>query len=148
MKLRLQQVGIVLMAISTGFLTVGCSGGKVSQCANLIKVVNQTVIDTKTLTAAGTTGDVTTIEKSVGIFEKAAQDMDAVSVSDEKLKTYKGQFLTMYKGVVDVNKQLVTSLKEKKLTKVNEGLRKYRDVSSPEQDLATGLTKYCKEPEK
>jgi hypothetical protein len=148
MKFRLQQVAIGSIAISMGFLTVSCTGNKASQCASVIKVVNQTVIDTKTVTAAGMNGDLAIIEKSVGIFDKAAKDMEAVGVNDEKLKTFKSQYLAMYQGAVAINKQIVNSIKEKKLTEVNQGLRKYRDVLSPEKDLATGLTQYCKMPEK
>jgi hypothetical protein len=148
MKYRVQQLRIVGMAIAVSFLTVSCTGGRVSQCTNMIKVVNQTVIDTKDITAAGTKGDVTTIEKLVGIFDKAAKDLESVNLSDEKLKTYKGQFLTMYQGATEINKQLVASIKERKSTKVHEGLRRSRNIFSPERDLATGLTQYCAEPEK
>ena len=148
MKSRVQQVGVIAIAIATNFLTVSCASGKVSQCASMIKVVNQTVIDTKDTTAAGTKGDVSTIEKLVGIFDKAAKDLDSVNLSDEKLKTYKSQFLTMYQGATEINKQLVTNIKERKSTKVHESLRKSRNIFSPERDLATGLTQYCKEPEK
>ena len=148
MKFRVQQWGIVGMAIITSFLAVSCAGGKVSQCASMIKVVNQAVTDTKDITAAGTKGDIATIEKLVGIFDKAAKDLDSVSLSDEQLKTYKGQFLMMYQSATEINKQLVASIKERKATKVMEGLRKSRDTFSPESNLATGLTQYCKEPEK
>jgi hypothetical protein len=54
----------------------------------------------------------------------------------------------MYQGIVEINKQLVISFKERKLTKVNQGLRKYQDIVSPERDLVTGLTQYCKDPGK
>jgi hypothetical protein len=148
MKFRVQQLGILGMAIAVSLTTVSCASGKVSQCANMIKVVNQTVIDTKATTESGTKGDVPTIEKLVGIFDKAAKDLTSVSVTDEKLKTFQGQFVTMYQGATDINKQLVASIKERKSTKVHEGLRKSRNIFSPEQDLATGLTQYCKEPEK
>ncbi len=148
MKFKVQQLGILGMTIAIGSIVVSCSSSKVSQCANIIKVVNQTVTDTKDITAAGTKGDVATIEKLAGIFEKAAKDLDSVSLNDERLKTYRGQFLAMYKGATDINKQLVASIKERKTTKVYEGLRKSRATFSPEQDLATGLTQYCKEPEK
>jgi bifunctional DNase/RNase len=148
MKFRVQQVGIVVMAIATSFLVVSCTSDKVTQCASMIKVVNQTVIETKTTTESGTKGDVPTIEKLVGIFDKATKDLTSVNISDEKLKTYKSQFLTMYQGATEINKQLVASIKEKKSTKVHEGLRKSRNIFSPERDLATGLTQYCKEPEK
>jgi hypothetical protein len=148
MKFRMRQVGIVGIAIAASFLIVSCNSAKVSQCSNIIKVVNQTVIETKTATESGTKGDVSTIEKLVGVFDKATKDLSSVSISDEKLQTYKGQFLTMYQGATEINKQLVTSIKERKSTRVHEGLRKSRNIFSPEQDLATGLTQYCKAPEK
>jgi hypothetical protein len=147
MKFRVRQIGIVSIAISMIFLTVSCTSDKVSQCASMIKVVNQTVMDTKTTTESGTKGDVPTIEKLVEIFDKATKDLTSVNISDEKLKTYKSQFLTMYQGATEINKQLVASIKEKKSTKVHEGLRKSRNIFSPERDLATGLTQYCKAPE-
>ncbi len=148
MKFRVQDLRIIGIAIATSLVAVSCSSSKVSQCANMIRVVNQTVTDTKDITAAGTKGDVGTIEKLVGIFDKAAKDLEAVSLNDENLKTYRGQFLSMYQGATAINKQLVASIKERKSTKVHEGLRKSRDTFSPERDLATGLTQYCKEPEK
>ena len=148
MKIRVRQIGIVGLAIAISVSTVSCTSGKVSQCASMIKVVNQTVIDTKATTESGTNGGVPTIEKLVGIFDTAAKNLDSVNVSDEKLKTYKTQFLTMYQGATEISKQLVASIKEKKSTKVHEGLRKSRNIFSPERDLATGLTQYCKEPEK
>ena len=148
MKFKLQRIGIVGIAIAVSLLTASCTSTKVSQCADIIKVVNQTVIDTKTTTESCTKGDVPTIEKLVSIFEKASKDLSSVSVSDEKLKTYQSQFLTMYQGATEINKQLVASIKERKSTKVHEGLRKSRNIFSPERDLATGLTEYCKAPEK
>ncbi len=148
MKFRVQQFQLVGIVIAVSFLAASCTSGKVSQCASMIKVVNQTVIDTKTTTEAGTKSDVPTIEKLVGIFDKATKDLDSVSISDEKLKTYKSQFLTMYQGATEINKQLVVSITERKSTKVHEALRKSRNIFSPERDLATGLTQYCKTPEK
>jgi hypothetical protein len=53
----------------------------------------------------------------------------------------------MYKGSADVTKQLIGSIKDKKLTKVHEGLRKYAAVVSPERDLVAGINQYCQEPE-
>lgn len=148
MNFRVQSLQTIAMAIVVNFLATSCTSNKVSQCANIIKVVNQTVLDTKTTTESGTKGDVPTIEKLVGIFDKASKDLDSVQVNDEKLKTYKTQFLTMYQGATAINKQLVTNIKERKSTKVHEELRKSRNIFSPERDLATGLTQYCKEPEK
>jgi hypothetical protein len=148
MKFKLQGVAMTIVAIATSFLVASCTGNKVSQCTSLIEVVNRTVTDTKTITDSGTKGDLSTIEKLATIFDTATKDLDSVNVSDEKLKTYKSQFFTMYKGGAEITKQIVTSIKEKKSTKINEGLRKSRNIFSPEQDLATGLTQYCKLPEK
>ena len=148
MKFGIRQIAVVGGAIAISLVTVSCSSGKVSQCADMIKVINQTVLDTKTTTNAGTNGDVQIVEKLVNVFDKAAKDMSSVNLSDEKLKTYKTQFLSMYQGGTEINKQLVVSLKERKSTKVHEGLRKSNNIFSPERDLATGITQYCKTPEK
>jgi hypothetical protein len=148
MKVGVRQFVMVGSAIATSFLTVGCATGKVAQCASTIEVVNRTVKQTETVTAAGTKGDLATIEKLVTIFDTAAKDLNSVNVSDEKLKDYKNKFFTMYQGGTEITKQLVSSIKEKKSTKVHEGLRKSRTIFSPEQALAAGLTRYCKEPEK
>jgi hypothetical protein len=148
MKFRVQQMGIVWLVIGLCVVTVSCNASpKLSQCANVIKVINQTVIDTKTITESGTNGDISRIEKLVGIFDKAATDLEQVKVSDDKLKTYQSQFLTMYRGVTEINKQIVTSIKDKKSTQVYQGLNKYRNIVSPERDLATGLNQYCRPPQ-
>lgn len=144
MKFGIRQIAVVCGAIAISLVTVSCSSGKVSQCADMIKVINQTVIDTKTTTNSGTNGDVQVVEKLVSVFDKAAKDMSSVNLSDEKLKTYKTQFLSMYQSGTEINKQLVVSLKERKSTKVHEGLRKSNNIFSPERDLATGITQYCK----
>jgi hypothetical protein len=149
MKFRVQSsMRMLLVAIAVSFVTTGCVSNKVSQCASTIEVVNRTVLDTKAATDSGTKGDVQTIEKLIAIFDKATKDLESVNVSDEKLKTYKSQFVTMYKGATEINKQLVVNIKDRKLTKVHEELRKSRNIFSPERDLATGLTQYCKAPEK
>jgi hypothetical protein len=148
MKFRLQQMGIVCITVAASYLSGGCSENKVSQCANVIKVVNQTVTETKTITAAGTQGDLPRIEKLVEIFDKAGKNLDGVGVSDEKLKTYKSQFVAMYQGATASNKRLVEAIKEKKSTKVYEELKKSNDIFSPERDLVSGVTQYCKEPDK
>jgi hypothetical protein len=148
MKFRLRQVGGVGLAIAVGLTIGSCSSSKVSQCANMIKVVNQTRIDTKNTTESGTNGSVATLEKTVDIFAKAAKDLEAVKIGDEKLKTYQNQFVTMFRGVTEVNKQIIEGIKAKKLTKVHEGIRKYENIVSSEGDLNTGLTQYCQAPDK
>lgn len=148
MKLRLAQAGSIGLVIITAFGLGSCNSQRVTQCAEIIKVVNQTVIDTKTTTDSGTKGDVPTIEKLARIFDKAAKDLESVKVSDDKLKTYQNQFLAMYRGAAEINQQLLAGIKAKKSTVVHEELRKSQNIFSPERDLATGLTQYCQAPEK
>jgi hypothetical protein len=107
MKFGIRQVGVVCGAIALGLVMTSCKTGKVAQCADMIQVINQTVIDTKTNTESGTTLNVGIVEKLVTVFDKAAKDMNSVNVSDEKLKTYKSQFLSMYQGGMEINKQLM-----------------------------------------
>jgi uncharacterized protein YukE len=143
MKFGVQQFGIVLMAISISFSIVGCSGNKSSQCVNVIKVVNQTVTDTKMITAGGTKGDIATIEKLVTAFDKAAKDMNSVNVGDAKLKVYQSQFVKMYQGATDINKRMLLAIKEKKSSSVYEELNKSRKIFGPERTIVQGISDYC-----
>jgi hypothetical protein len=117
---------------------------KISQCTSMIRVINQTVAETNSVTNLGTNGDIQTIEKLSRIFDKAAKDIDSIHLSDEKLKTYRSQFLNMYQGASANNKQLAINVKKRRSTKVSEGLRKSKDIFSPERDLTTGLNIYCR----
>jgi hypothetical protein len=143
MKFGVQKVGIVLVAISTIFSIGGCNSSKSSQCANVIRVVNQTVTDTKMITAGGTKGDVGTIDKLATAFDKAAKDMNSVNVADAKLKTYQGQFVTMYQGATDINKRMLLAIKDKKSSSVYEELNKSRKIFGPERTIVQGISTYC-----
>jgi aminoglycoside phosphotransferase family enzyme len=150
MKFRLRQVGSIGLAIAVSLTIGSCSGSKVSQCVEMIKVVNQTVIDAENTTESVSNGSFATLEKKVALFDKAAKDIEAMNIGDEKLKTYQNQFLTMYRGMSEVSKQVIEGIKAKKLTKVQEALGKYENIASPERErtLATSLTQYCQAPEK
>jgi hypothetical protein len=117
---------------------------KVSQCTNMIRVINQTVADTNAATSFGKNGDVETIKALVKIFGKAARDIDSLNVSDEKLKTYRNQFSSMYQGGSEISKQLISSIKKRNSTKTQENLRRSKNIFSPERDLTTGLNIYCR----
>jgi hypothetical protein len=140
---RIKTVAIA-MAIST--LTAGCNSKQI-QCKNVIKVVNDTVSQTESLTAKGTKGDTSSITQSAELWGKSAKEMTGINVEDEKLKTYKSQFTTMYQTSSEITKQIVASIQQKKSTQVYEGLRKFQSVISPEKDLVSSVNQYCKDPE-
>jgi hypothetical protein len=139
----LKTFAIAIVSIAT---MTGCNS-KVTQCKNLIQVVNSTVSQTESLTSKGTKGDASSIKQSAEVFDKSAKDMMSINVEDEKLKTYKTQFVTMYQSSSEITKQIVASLEQKKSTQVYEGLRKLQSVASPEKDLVQGINQYCKEAE-
>jgi hypothetical protein len=116
---------------------------KLSQCENMITVVNQTVDDTGMATNFGANGDSETFDELGRVFDKATKDLESVNLSDEQLKTYKSQFLAMYQGASKINKQIVISIKKQDFTEVTEGLRKSKNIFSPERDLSAGLIQYC-----
>ena len=117
---------------------------KGSECTNMISIVNQTVANTNATTNFGTKGDIQTLQELVSIFTRAAKDLKLVNVSDEKLKTYKSQYLSMYQGASEINKQLIISVRKRNSTKTSENLKRSKNIFSPERDLAMGLTQYCK----
>jgi hypothetical protein len=116
---------------------------KLSQCENVITVVNQTVDNTGMATNFGANGDIETFNELGRVFDKATKDLESVNLSDEQLKTYKSQFLAMYRGASKINKQIFISIKKQDIIGVTEELRKSKTIFSPERDLSAGLIQYC-----
>ncbi|WP_310484637.1 hypothetical protein [Chamaesiphon sp. VAR_48_metabat_403] len=116
---------------------------KVSQCTRMIRVINQAVADTNTVTKSGTNGNIEILDKLVRVFDKAAKNLNLVKLGNRKLKIYRKQFLSMYQEGSRINKQLISSIKKQNSAKISENSQDLQNVFSPERKLTNELNLYC-----
>lgn len=134
---------IVPMTVAISFLTVSCGESKVSQCQKIINVANQASTEAKVLTKGGQPIDPDAMVKAADTMDKAAQAMEAIKLSDNKLKEYQTGFSKMYRDTSTAMRGLVEPLKNKDRQKVFATLKTLRQAIVPEPQLVSGLNTYC-----
>ncbi|HEY9873362.1 MAG TPA: hypothetical protein V6D12_07985 [Candidatus Obscuribacterales bacterium] len=134
---------IVPMTVAISFLTVSCGESKVSQCQKIINVANQASTEAKVLTKGGQPIDPDAMVKAADTMDKAAQAMEAIKLSDNKLKEYQTGFSKMYRDTSTAMRGLVEPLKNKDRQKVFATLKNLRQAIVPEPQLVSGLNTYC-----
>jgi len=134
---------IVPMTVAISFLTVSCGESKVSQCQKIINVANQASTEAKVLTKGGQPIDPDAMLKAADTMDKAAQAMEAIKLSDNKLKEYQTGFSKMYRDTSTAMRGLVEPLKNKDRQKVFATLKNLRQAIVPEPQLVSGLNTYC-----
>jgi hypothetical protein len=134
---------IVPMTVAISFLTVSCGESKVSQCQKIINVANQASTEAKVLTKGGQPIDPDAMVKAADTMDKAAQAMELIKLSDNKLKEYQTGFSKMYRDTSTAMRGLVEPLKNKDRQKVFATLKNLRQAIVPEPQLVSGLNTYC-----
>jgi hypothetical protein len=79
------------------------------------------------------------LQKSVKIYDQAAQEMKDLAIQDETLDQLKGDFASMYRSTSQVIKQVMSSSGRKRST----ALQKLAQTVSPEKELVDRLNTYC-----
>ncbi len=140
--LRLYVVILPLTA-AMSFLIVSCES-KVSQCSKIIQVANQAVNDAKNITNSGQTSDPNAILQAANAMDKAAKDMEAIKVNDQKLKNYQNEFISMYRTTSKATRELVTAFQKKDRPAAETSLKNLQQATSPEKDLVGQINSYCR----
>lgn len=133
---------IVPMIAAMSLLMVSCES-KDSQCNKIIQVANQAVKDARTITNGGQRSDADTMIKAADAMEKAAKDMEAIKVQDEKLKNYQTGFISMYRTTSKATREFVAAFQKKDRSGAEASLKNLQQATSPEKDLVNQINAYC-----
>jgi hypothetical protein len=140
--LRRYAVILPLTAV-VSFLSVSCSGNKITQCQKIFQITNGTVNEIKTVTDGGRNSSSEALLKTADIWNKAAQGMEAVKVNDEQLKKFKADFTKMYRDSSKSTRDYVVALKKRDFTAVDVGFKNLQKSYNPEKDLVNRINNYC-----
>jgi ABC-type transporter Mla subunit MlaD len=147
-RLRCALLGSLL---SIGLLT-SCGSSKVSQCNQLITIVNRTSDDLSTIQTNGKvnlqdTAQMTTeLETFVGKLTKNTEEMQSIGVS-EPLKPLKDRLVGSYQTALKNSKALTTAIKTKDQPTAQTALNQLSSASASEAQLLQEVRNYCQAPE-
>jgi hypothetical protein len=138
-------------ALAIGLLT-SCGSSKVSQCNQLIMIVNRTSDDLSTIQTNGKvnlqdTAQMTTeLETFVSKLTKNTEEMQSIGVSDG-LKPLKDRLVASYQTALNNSKTLTTAIKTKDQPTAQTALNQLSNASASEAQLLQEVRNYCQAPE-
>jgi hypothetical protein len=133
-------------------LLSSCGSSKISQCNELITIVNRTSDDLSTIQTNGKvnlqdTAQMTTeLETFVGKLTKNTEEMQSIGVS-ESLKPLKDRLVASYQTALKNSKTLTTAIKTKDQPAAQTALNQLSSASASEAQLLQEVRNYCQAPE-
>lgn len=134
---------LVPMTATVSLLTIGCAESKISQCNKIIQVANQAVSEAKAVTNGGQASDPKAMLQAAEAMDEAAQEMESITVTDEKLRDYQSDFMTMYRNISKATRDFVGAFEKKDRLAAETALSNLQEATLPEQQLVGEINRYC-----
>ena len=136
-------IKMLIITIPLMFITVSCGDSKNAECPPFIKIVNQTVTDTKTINNQGKKTDSETLIKIADLLEKSSTEMSALKIKDTKLKELQTGFTNWYQDNSKATRQLVEARKKRNNEAFDAALKVLKEAQKTENELVKSINSYC-----
>ena len=143
MHFQKQYFVLLPLTAALSLLTISCSESKVSQCNKIIEVANKAVSEAKAITKDGQLSDPKTTLKAADAMEKASKDMEAIKVTDEKLRDYQSRFARVYRDTSQATRDFVAAFEKKDRRSLAIAVEKLQKAATPEKQLVEDINLYC-----
>ncbi len=127
-----------LSSIAIGLLAASCGPSKVAQCNNLSEVVNKAATEAQQIGKGGG-NQLDDLSKAADSLDGYAQELEAIKISDEKLKEFQGQFVKMYRDTGKASRELVDAAKKKNRAAGEKALKDLQTATGQEATLVTNI---------
>jgi len=126
-------------------LAAGCAESKIIQCNRIVQVTNQAVSKTKEITNSGQNTDPKSMLAASKAMTKAAEEMAAIEVADENLKTIQASFADWYRAASKNTANVAAALDRQDRKAFESALVDFRQSSESEEKLVNKINTYCAE---
>ena len=116
---------------------------KISQCNQIIKIVNEAVTSARQITNRGQTSDVASMLRAANAMDASAARMSRLSITDQTLKGYQARFIRMYKQTSQSTRNFVTAFNRRNRPAAESALRALEAATAPEKQIVAGINNYC-----
>lgn len=134
---------IISFSAAIALLTFGCTDSKVAQCNNVIQTANRFVTQATQLTNGGQTDEPQAILQAADAMDRAAEEMQALKLTDPKIEEYRGGFVKMYREISKATRAYVQAYENKDRPGAEAALSGLQRATQPEQELVQGINDYC-----
>ncbi len=147
MLLAKKQASLLVISLLLGNLMAACAESKVSQCNKMIAVVNKGVTELRGMAPKGKNTDpqaqLTALSEMATKMEGYATELQGLKLSDEKLKTFQTNFITLYRDTSKASRDMVSAVKSNDTKAINTSLQSLQKATAPESKLVNDTNQYC-----
>jgi hypothetical protein len=117
---------------------------KVTECNQIIRVINPVVERIKDATQASAAEDGTKMFIEVAVIEEAAAaDLAALHLTTPEVEKYSRDYQAMSREISTASRNLAAALKSDDDTKRSDALKRFTDANEKEGPIVDGLNKFC-----
>jgi len=120
-----------------------CAPSKISQCNSVIEVANGAAMEANDLTNGGQTEDQQAMLQAADAIEQAAQEMEALELSDRQLKTYQAGFIQMYRDTAKATRDYIEAKSNQDRPAAEAAVANLKRATQPEEELVQSINTYC-----
>lgn len=131
------------IAVFCTLLVTGCSDNRAAQCNRLTEVTNKTVGEVQTIVSASNQPNAKALEGVADSFERGRQEMTAIPLSDEELKSFQQRFVQLYQDVSTSARTLAEALNAQDFAAAQKARSEFQAVTQREAPLVKDVNEYC-----
>ena len=144
MNLTLQRSSTIALTLGMSVALVGCGETKVAQCNKMTAVANRAAtLGQEFSQKAKSNPDSKVLLEMAGQLDQLSNDMQAVTLSDEKLQGFQTRFITLYKTTNQGLRSEATAIEKKDLPAMKKALSNIQAGKSQETTLVNEFNGYC-----
>lgn len=134
---------MLTVAIGIGISLTSFKENKISQCQKLIEVVNNAVIQAKSITTSPNLNDTKVMVNAADLMDNASKEMEGTKVKDRKLQDYRSGFINMYRDISKAIRDFAVAFEKKDRKAAEAAQINLQQATTPEKQLVNDLNIYC-----
>ncbi|MBD1913209.1 MULTISPECIES: hypothetical protein [unclassified Leptolyngbya] len=144
MNLTLQRISVISLTLGLSVSFVSCSETKVAQCNKMTAVANQAAtLGQEFGQKAESSSDPSLLMDMAGQLDQLSNDMQAITLSDEKLQGFQTRFVELYKSADQGLRDEAAAIEKKDLPAMKQALNTIQAGQSQETALVSEFNSYC-----
>lgn len=145
-RLKQRRISTIAMLSVLSLVAAGCSQSKVSQCRELIDVINTAVTDLQTVTQSPeASNDPESLVKIAEAADRAVGSMQTVELKDEELQAFQQRFITMYTETGAASRAIYDAVNSQNPEAAQQAVGQLEAATNEEEPLVNEVNTYCTE---
>jgi hypothetical protein len=133
---------LILLTLPLSLMLSSCAETKTAQCQKVILITKKIAEESANNRDSTDPEKILTVAKA---FEEAGQQVQALKLKDNQLRTYQQELANIYDGNAEATRNIINAIKSKDILTAKLAQDQVRQIGKKEQLLITQMNQYCQD---